>query len=250
MKDDELGDLLRETFTSKERQVDSLPEAITPAKRRTGPILLAAASVLVVLGGILYAVNDGTTTDQAGPGPTTTVPGATGGSASAPTTGPSDATTAPDPTGSPDPTASAGQNALIWATAIAEILKIERPSAGWPGVRVLDAPNAGAGGGTVTYELANRFTATERAVMERALKGTARVEWVRNRPQGGKELCDQPAAKEPYVTVGPIVSGQAHVEVGVWVWRGCLDAHWLTYSLDQRTGTWRITGTVGPQGVS
>ena len=49
---------------------------------------------------------------------------------------------------------------------IAEILKIEKPGAGWPGARVLDAPNAGAGGGTVTYELAKRFTANERAAME------------------------------------------------------------------------------------
>lgn len=243
MKDEELGDLLRETFTSKEHQVDSLPEAINPARRRTGPILLAAASVLVVLGGIVYAVNGGAGagSNQAGPGTTTTVPGATDG----PTPPPPGFTTP----GSPAAT-DASENAQIWGAVIAEILKIEKPAAGWPGARVLDAPNAGAGGGTVTYELAKRFTANERAAMERALKGVARLEWVRNRPQGGKELCEQPAAKEPYVTVGPIVSVQDHVEVGAWVWRGCLDAHWLTYRLDQQAGVWKITGTVGAQGVS
>ena len=115
---------------------------------------------------------------------------------------------------------------------------------------MLDAPNAGASGGTVTYEDAPRFTAAERAAIEQALAGVAPVRWVDNRPQGGKELCEQPAAKEPYVTVGPIVQVQHHVEVGAWVWRGCLDAHWLTYRLDQQAGTWKITGTVGPQGVS
>jgi hypothetical protein len=241
MKDEELGDLLRETFTSKEHQIDSLPAAIKSEKRRTGPILLAAASVLVVLGGILYAVNGGvnTRTDQAGPGATTTVPGATIGPGSAPTSG---STVHPIPLPPP--------NSTIWAAAIAELLKIEQPSGGWPGIRVLDAPNAGAGGGTVTYELAQRFTAAERTAIEKALAGIAPVHWVRNRPQGGKELCDQPAAKEPYVTVGPVVSVQGHLEVGAWVWRGCLDAHWLTYRLDQQTGGWKITGTVGAQGVS
>ncbi len=155
------------------------------------------------------------------------------------------------PTGSSATDApAAAENAQIWSAVIAEILKIEKPGAGWPGARVLDAPNAGAGGGTVTYELAKRFTANERAAMERALNGIAPLEWVRNRPLGGKELCDQPAAEEPYVTVGPIVQVQNHVEVGAWVWRGCLDAHWLTYRLDHQAGSWKITGTVGAQGVS
>jgi len=248
MKDEELGDLLRETFASKEHQLDSLPEAINPVKRRTGPILLAAASVLVVLGGILYAANGGAGSNQAGPGETASVPGATDGPVRTMPGSTPPGSTQPGSTSTAVPGES--RNALIWAAAITEILKIERPSAGWPGVRVLDASNAGAGGGSVTYEYAPRFTAAERAAIEQALAGVAPVQWVGNRPQGGKELCDQPAAKEPYVTVGPIVSVQGHLEVGAWVWRGCLDAHWLTYRLDQQTGGWKITGTVGPQGVS
>jgi hypothetical protein len=250
MKDEELGDLLRETFTSKEHQVDTLPEAINPAKRRTGPILLAVASVLVVLGGIVYAVSGGagTGSTQAGRGGAATVPRATDGPGS---TMPGSTPTGSTPTESSVTDApEASENAQIWSAVIAEILAIEKPAAGWPGARVLDAPNAGAGGGSVTYELAKRFTANERAAMERSLKGIARLEWVRNRPQGGKELCEQPPAKEPYVTVGPIVSVQGHIEVGAWVWRGCLDAHWLTYRLDQQAGGWKITGTVGAQGVS
>jgi hypothetical protein len=76
------------------------------------------------------------------------------------------------------------------------------------------------------------------------------VQWVRHLPLGGKKDCDQPAAKQPYVTVGPIVSNQGHLEVGANLWRGCLDAHWATYRLDQQNGTWMVTGTVGPEAVS
>ena len=55
LTDDEIGELLRETFTEKEELTDRLPEATT--RRRTGPILLAAAAVLIVVAGALYGVH-------------------------------------------------------------------------------------------------------------------------------------------------------------------------------------------------
>jgi len=232
LTDEELGELLRETFASKEHRIDSMPEATIVERRRTGPILLAAASVLVVLGGILYAVQ-GAGHDAPVGQVTTTVPGAT--------------TAVPGKTASTGRTAP--ENALIWAAVIAEVLKIERPAAGWPGIQLVERTNAGAGGDSMTYELAAPFTAAERIAIENALDGVV-VHWVSSRPLGGTKLCEQPPAKQPYITVGPVVPTQGHVEVGANIWRGCLDAHWATYRLDKQNGTWKVTGTVGPQAVS
>ena len=201
-------------------------------KRLTGPTLLAAASVLVVLGGILYATQGGSHDTPIGQA-TATVPGAT--------------TTAPDSTATSGQTVP--ENSLIWAAVIAEILTIERRAGGWPGIQIVAAPNGGAGGASMSYELAKPFTEAERIGIENALDGVA-VHWVSNRPLGGTKLCEQPTAKQPYITVGPIVPTQGHLEVGANIWRGCDDAHWATYRLDQKAGTWTVTGTVGPMAVS
>jgi hypothetical protein len=75
------------------------------------------------------------------------------------------------------------------------------------------------------------------------------VQWVRTLPSGPK-TCEQPSVAKPYVTLGPIVSKDGHVEVATSIWRGCLDAHWLTYRLDKKADRWLVTGTVGPQAVS
>jgi hypothetical protein len=232
LTDTELDALLRETFAGKEDLVETLPEA---TRSRRGPVLLAAASVLVVLGGIMYAAQ-GAGRDAPVSHPTVTVPGATIAST-------------PDAPSTVRPHLPPSVNSTIWAAAIAEILKIERPADGWQGIRILDAPNAGAGGTGTTYELAKPFTADERLGMANALSGIAPVQWVRNRPVG-PDACGHPSPTEPYVTVGPAVTTQGHVEVGINVWRGCDDARWLTYRLDQMSGTWTVTGTVGPQGIS
>jgi hypothetical protein len=220
LTDEEVGRLLRETFADKEDLVGSLPEANKPQRRR-GPVLVAAASVLVVLGGAMYAA-DGAS--KAGPGQ-------------------AQATTAENSTNIyvlpayPE----------IWAAAIKEILTIERPAAGWPAVQVLDAPHEGKVATVPTR--GQPFTVEEKAGITNALTGVVPVRWVRTLPSGAK-VCEQPAAAEPYVTLGPIVSKPDHVEVATSVWRGCLDAHWLTYRLDKKAGRWQVTGTVGPQAVS
>jgi hypothetical protein len=210
--DDEIGRLLRETFADKEELVESLPEASKPKHRRTGPILLAAASVAAVLGGIIYAADRA---NQPGPG-----------QAQATTTAPAlnDIYVLPD-------------DQLIWAAAIKEILTIERPAAGWPGVNVLDVPTRG-----------QPFTEQEKSGIGSRLSSVP-VQWVRTLPTGAK-ACEQPSVAKPYVTLGPIVSKDGHVEVATSIWRGCLDAHWLTYRLDKKADRWLVTGTVGPQAVS
>ncbi|MDX6283081.1 MAG: hypothetical protein QOH03_4152, partial [Kribbellaceae bacterium] len=54
LTDEEVGQLLRETFTEKEELLDHLPEATTiPVRRRKAPVLLAAAAVIVILAGVL-----------------------------------------------------------------------------------------------------------------------------------------------------------------------------------------------------
>jgi len=55
LTDEEVGRLLRETFADKENLVDSLPVA---TRRRKAPVLLAAAAVLVLLAGVLFAAGD------------------------------------------------------------------------------------------------------------------------------------------------------------------------------------------------
>jgi hypothetical protein len=183
----------------------------------------------VVLGGVLYAADGASKPDP--------------GQAQATTTAPAPST-AEDSTNIyvlPD-------YAQIWAAAIQKILTIERPAAGWPGVHVLDAPHDGKVATVPTR--GQPFSAEEKAGVERGLIGVVPVQWVRTLPTGGSKACEQPAATKPYVTLGPIVSKPDHVEVATSVWRGCLDAHWLTYRLDKKAGRWQVTGTVGPQAVS
>lgn len=226
LTDDDVARLLRETFADKENLVDHLPEATTRASRprRTGPVLLAAASVLVILGGILYAA------------------GATGGK---PDPNPAQSSvTVQSPAGTTQviPTES-----LIWAAAIEGILQREQPTGKVSVLFILDAPYQGAGGGNQVR--GKPFSEAQRIGIENALNDVAPVQWVRSRP-GGAKVCDQPPAKSPYITLGPVVSNDGHVEVGINLWRGCLNARWLTFRLDQQGSSWKVTGTVGPEAVA
>lgn len=239
--DDQLGRLLRETFADKEKEVaepesrsERLPEA---TKRSRAPIALAAASVLVVLGGVVYAA------DPAGkPDPT---PAQTATSSPAPT--------APSQSGSPAPTnnhAALLYGAEAWASAIREMAKWERPTGGWPALMVLDAPHEGAGSPTTEKVRSTPFTADHKLMMERLLADVAPIKWVRSLPTGAN-VCDGPAASAPYITVAPIghTPKPEVIQIGISLWRGCLDARWLTYGLVESSG-WKVTGTVGPEAVA
>ncbi|MFC9687454.1 hypothetical protein ACFTSF_02875 [Kribbella sp. NPDC056951] len=96
LTDDQLGDLLRETFADHES--DSLPAATK--RRRVAPILIAAAAVLaVVLGSVVYGVQR------------------------------------PDPA-PPAATPTADTNADVWATAIRKIATAHQPAGGWRTLRI------------------------------------------------------------------------------------------------------------------
>ncbi|MDX6236147.1 MAG: hypothetical protein QOG10_962 [Kribbellaceae bacterium] len=225
---DEAVQLLRETFAEKENLVDRLPEAISRQGRWRAPALLAAASVLVIFGAVLYV---GRSTGEPDPGvvqATVTNPVST----------------------DPRPGQGVPLESAVWAAAIEAMAKWERPAKGWPSLTVLDAPHEGAGSPTGLPVRGTPFSADIRSRIEQALTDVAPIRWERERPAGTENVCAQPAAKSPYITVGPIVSKDGHVEVGINTWRGCLDARWLTYRLDRAGAGWKVTGTVGPEAVA
>lgn len=232
--DNELGELLRETFADKENLLDATadkPIKLPNATRRRVPIVLAAASVSAVLGGAFVVAQEGRPEQVTRPrasGPAQATPGVTVTVK---------ITKTASPHGPPD----------AWAAVILEMAEWERPAAGWPGLRVLDSPVEGAGSPTAKTTRGLPFTPEQRQEIER-LVGVP-VEWVKSRPVGAN-VCDQPPAARPYVTVGSITEVGAQLEIGANIWRGCLDARWLNYRLDQRDGKWTVTGTTGPQAVS
>jgi hypothetical protein len=239
LTDDEVGTLLRETFVDKENLVDQLPTATTSPARRKAPALLAAAAVVAVLAGtVTVAGRDHQETAR----PTST-PQVAEKAEPASSTGPMTGST----------TAELNLTAHGWALALKEVTKAERPPGGWPVVKVLDAWYEAAGNPSGPGAARRPFDERERAWI--ASYSGVRIEWVKSRPTGS-DICDQPAGT-PYVTLGKVVFDRkvSTGTVGVSLWRGCLDARWLTYRLVDDPSIrgeigWRITGTVGPVAVS
>ncbi|NEA35687.1 hypothetical protein [Streptomyces sp. SID13031] len=246
LTDEEVGQLLRETFTEKEDLLEQLPEATSRAVRRKAPALLAAAAVLAVLGGGISIAGTGP-----GSSPSESAKGST---SSRPSNAPSKVFA-----GLPAP---AELNTKLTGLAIAELTKWERPAGGWPVVKVLDAsyekassPIGGAGAGTPLSKQQQAGIAKFAGVP---------ISWVKGAP-AGPDVCTQ-ADGTPYVTLGPIVMAEngSSATIGMSMWRGCLDAQWLTYRLtptiiaqeggagtESRTGPgWTVAGTVGPVAVA
>jgi hypothetical protein len=228
LTDDEVGKLLRETFTEKEGLLDQLPEAtVMTGRRKLMPVVLAAASVLVVLAGVAVVGR---------------LQGASQPAAQNPSTGEDQGAL-----GKAAPTAD------VLGAAIAELSKWERPVAGWSVVKVLDSPYRTAGSPAGAGLGLGVFSVADRRVIER--RAGVSIEWVMSRPTS----CEQ-ADGTPYVTTGTVVvAGGSTATVGMSIWRGCLDALWLTYRLERTDSavfaqeggsSWRVTGTVGPQAVS
>lgn len=234
LTDEEVGQLLRETFADKENLVDQLPSATTA--RRKLPMLLAAASVLAVLGGGVAIV--GTDHKQeARPAGETTKSVVSG-------VRPQTATTT---------TAELNLTTASWGVALKEAMKWERPAAGWPAVKILDRPYRTAGNPSGQGGAGQPFDAKTRTQLE-GYAGVP-VEWVASRP-GGDDVCDK-ASGQPYITIGqPVFDKSAsNATLGMSVWRGCMDALWVTYRLADVPNPsggvdWKVTGTVGPVAMS
>ncbi|MEV6287201.1 hypothetical protein [Kribbella sp. NPDC051770] len=232
--DQELGDLLRETFTDKEFQADRLLAANkspgSPAarvstgravsgRRRFVPVLAgAAAVVLVVAAAVIIRENVPHSTDLQAPAATPSAPGVSVG----------------DPLG-----LALTDDERIWAAAIKGIIDREPGAATY---YVLDAPQQNG-----ASQRGKPFTNAEKSTIANQL-APIKLEWITKRPPLPDPCA--PDAGGPYVTVGKIVHQAGHVEVDASIWRGCLAARWLTFRLDEKAGEWKVTGTVGPEAVS
>lgn len=52
------------------------------------------------------------------------------------------------------------------------------------------------------------------------------------------------------ISLGPIDPGGKRVEVETSLWINGLAGQWLTYVLEQKDGSWAVTGTTGPMAIS
>jgi hypothetical protein len=52
------------------------------------------------------------------------------------------------------------------------------------------------------------------------------------------------------ISLGPIEPSGRRVDVEASLWINGLAATWLTYVLEEKNGTWKVTGTTGPMAIS
>jgi hypothetical protein len=213
MTDEDLEQLLRETFADTEKFVtDSLPQA-TKATRRAPIVLAAAASVLVVLAGVLYGVSRG-------------------GEVEPPVTAPAVGAT----------TATA-TDADIWAPAIVAIAERYRPEQGWKSLVLLDRTAAVIDPTESSYRV-RQFSQGEQARISAEVGKVAPVTWTTT-PWGDVDCTGSGLAA---VSVGPVADKGDHREVPISIAIGCDRGFWLTYRLDDQGGVWKVTGIVGRVG--
>lgn len=214
LTDEELEQLLRETFADKEELADSLPSA-TKRRRPLAPILMAAAAVLVVLAGTLYGVSRDRDADPV---------------ASSSATGSTDARA----------TAGASENAEIWAAAVLAGAKQYEPPQGWQSLVLLDE--------TVAVTQAKRlstvptFSVADKNRIVELVGKVFSVTW--SSTYASRDACSGKALGD--IAVGPVIDKGGHKEVAVSIERECGYGHWLTYRLEKQAGAWVVTGTVGP----
>jgi hypothetical protein len=220
LTDEDLERLLRETFADKEKLVadkdelvDTLPET-TKRGRPVAPILLAAAAVLVVLGGVLYGVSRGSV-DPAPPVATDGVAKASG---------------------------NASPDADIWAAAITAITQRADQTVGTQSVRTVLVMDQ-----TATFTGAERaskvrvFSAAEKARIADLVAKAAhvRVEW----PDPAVVYTAKCVQAVVRVSVGEVVDKGDHKEVSTGISNCGYSA--LTYRIEKRGDSWTVTGTVG-----
>jgi hypothetical protein len=216
LTDEELEQLLRETFADKEELVDTLPQA-TKHRRPVAPVLLAAAAVLVVLGSILYGVNRGRDVDPAPPVATT----------------------------------QSGDDAEIWASAITAITQRFQPEYKLDVVSVTDATSV-AVRSTGSPEsspqsagTAHPFSVAEKDQIAAQVGKATRLQfkWADAEPHAEIAKCFPTLAR---VSVGNVVDKGDHKEVPTRISYNCGFEYLLTYRVEKQGDAWAVTGTVGP----
>ncbi|MET7282053.1 hypothetical protein ABZS29_27740 [Kribbella sp. NPDC005582] len=196
LTDDQLGDLLRETFADHESATDSLPKATK--RRPLVPVLIAAAAVLAVLAGTVYTVGK---SDQTPPVATTS------------------------------PTTAQLSDADVWAIAIRRIAQKNQPAGGWKEVRLYDTsmipmsqplnkPSIQAGTSFVAVAVA-----PHQQQIKQLLGDLPAVEWTTVSPSG----CPRDVAQ---IRVPPIRQDESGRSVRVVLIYGCatLDSYTMKVS--------------------
>ncbi|WP_329005112.1 hypothetical protein OHA18_17190 [Kribbella sp. NBC_00709] len=206
LTDDELGELLRETFTEHEELVDRLPAA---TKRRSPlPAMLAAAAVLVVLAGVLYVANR------------------TGAADSAP------------PAATPPTTRTADDDATIWTASIETLLRTVKPAAGaWRSVIVLDLSDVG----TKHARKGPPISADQRETMTYLVRKIAPLQFHRDMAPAPPTCRDN---RVGVVQLADVIDKGDHVEAQVSLFHDC--NHWetATYRVEHRGPFWVVTATL------
>ncbi|TCO17615.1 hypothetical protein EV652_11768 [Kribbella steppae] len=209
LTDEDLERLLRETFADKEDLLDSLPQATKP-RRPIAPILLAAATVLVVLGGILYGVNRGAEVE-------------------------------PTP---PVASSSTTDDADIWAAAIVAITQRSGQPAG---LQSLYVAKRAPGADDANQEAARTFSTAERnRISAQVIKDAGiQVGWLGTGATTAQ--CIRTLAR---VSVGEVVDKGDHKEVRTSIAYNCGSHYTVTYRIEKRDDSWTVTGIVGvPEGA-
>jgi hypothetical protein len=189
LTDDQLGDLLRETFADHVDDQASLP--IATKRRPLAPVLIAAAAVLAVLAGTVSTVHR---TDS-------------------------------QPPTAPTATATPATNDEVWATAIRKIAKQHEPAGGWRTLRIYPMVWRVEGRNGIPVKMGEPMPPpAKRQVMmgelpdrdrvARMLGDLAPVEW-------SNEIAVRCPGDVAEITIGPMMHYPTHKSVRVDITYGC-----------------------------
>lgn len=220
--DDELGTLLRETFADREALVGRAEHHVPTATkhRRVMPALLAAAMVVVVLGGVLYGVQRLHPTDTAQPAATVTTP---------------------------TPAVYNTRDADIWGLAIGLTIRNYQnlrpgPNAIKPFVKavLVDSPSTAPG----RVRPGQQFSSNQRVIIESHLIRITRLAILSGSPTGGC-WTDPNAA---LLQVSDVLDQGDHLEVDVAMTLpdACAVSVSARYRVEPRGAHWVITQNLGP----
>ncbi|MFB6719853.1 hypothetical protein ACFCV3_06830 [Kribbella sp. NPDC056345] len=189
LTDDQLGDLLRETFADHEADTNSLPKATK--RRPLVPVLVAAAAVLAVVAGSVSTIRH---SEQPPPVAASTPPGASVAHAS---------------------------DAALWAMAVRRIAQEHEPAGGWKAVRLYDATSGPRSSPPLRSDrlqteasVAIVPDAAERQQITEDLRDLPSVAWA----EGNPSACPRDVAE---VMVLPIRQEKSRRTIKVTITYGC-----------------------------
>lgn len=225
--DEELGTLLRETFADREALVGRAEHHVPTATkhRRAMPVLLAAAMVLVVLGGVLYGVQRLHPAD-------TIQPAATVSASATPTTSPAVYNT---------------RDADIWGLAIGLTIRTYEntrpgPKAIKPIVKavLVDSPSTAPG----RVRPGNQFSSDQGVIIESHLIRIAPLSILSGKPNIGCWTYPNAAL----LSVSDVLDQGDHLEVDVSMTlpNECAETVSARYRVEPRGAHWVITRNLGP----